>query len=1069
MGFGILGPLHAQIEGREVPLNGLRQAKMLAALLVDANRVVSMQRLIEVMWDGDGPATAVRQIQDAVSGLRRNLTSSGAPTPMISTLRGGYRLDVHPDDLDLLAFERERQQAVQRTEAAAAAAGMRRALDHWRGPALVDVPSRALEVDAARLNALRVTVYKQCLDYELAIGRHHEVAEELTTLLDDHPHDEKLAEQAMLALYRSGRQSRALEIFQRTRRALADDIGIEPAASLQSLQSRILNADPSLAAPISAGPPASSGGGSRGQSGSGPRYQLPADTRLFTGRARELDEVLRVALAAPEGSRAGMVVISAIDGMGGVGKSALAIRAAHRVRPQFPDGQLFVDLRGHTPGMPPLSAADALSWLLRSLGVPPQQIPEDTGERAAFYRDRIADTRTLIVLDNAADTSQVRPLLPGTPGCLVLITSRKRLSGLDDAHLLALDVLPSPEAATLLCEAAGTGRIPAGHPAIAELVTLCGQLPLAIRIVAARLRHDRNLRVEDLVEQLRDEHERLGHLGDEDRNLTAVFESSFTALSEAEQRLFLHLGRIPGPDFDAYAAANLAGVDHRSAERCLESLLDHSLLTQHVPGRYRFHDLIALYARTLGGADAVAAKENELALDRLADYYLHTARKADHYLVRRTRSAPAPAPTLCATEPGLPDRAAAVAWMRTERDNLLALTADAAVRAQPVRIVGLSGAMAAFLLLEGLWTQATALHGAAAAAAHDRGDGHGEADALCDLGRVRHATGDYQAAAELYERAVALFQDLGDRRGEAAGLHELGRIRVLTGDVLAAADLHERALAVFQDLGDSLGEARALCDLGRARHSAGDSPAAVALMERVLNIYQRLGDRRGEANALHDLGYVLHETGNFADAAELHERALGIYQDIGSRQGEANALWNLGRARHEIGDYPAADRLYERALAICQEIGSRQSEADALRGLGRVRHAIADHPAADGLYQRALAIYRDVGSRPGEVCALTDLGELTAQTSGPRAALPLYRQALQIARGIHSPVDEAKALEGSARCSALLGERAAALTDLRRAVALYQRSGAPESGAAAALLSTMEAEVDGAAVGKAPR
>ncbi|MGE7437188.1 ATP-binding protein [Kitasatospora sp. NPDC001175] len=782
--------------------------------------------------------------------------------------------------------------------------------------------------------------------------------------------------------------------------------------------------------------------------------QLPYDTRLFTGRTRELEQLLRVAEGAPAGSHAGMVVVSAIDGMGGVGKSALAVHTAHRVRAHFPDGQLFIDLHGHTPGTAPLTAEDALGLLLRSLGVPPQQIPRDPGERAAFYRDRLAGTRTLVLLDNAANAAQVRPLLPGMPGCLVLITSRTHLAGLDDAHLLALDVLPGPEAIALLHEAAGPGRIPADHPATADLVDLCARLPLAIRISGARLRHHRALRVADLVEQLRDEHSRLDHLQDEDRNLTAVFDASYAALSDAEQQLFLHLGQIPGPDFDPFAAANLAGTDHRTAERLLESLLDHNLLIQHTPGRYRFHDLVGLYARTR--RDRLGREESEAALERLLDYYQHTARRADHHLARRSRPGSPALPTAPVTAPQLADRDAALTWMRADRDNLTAAVTHATADARHSHAVALTAALATVLLLDGPWTQAAGLHQSAAAAAHALGDRNGEAAALCDLGRTYHATGDYHASAELYERALAIYQDIGDRRGEAAGLHELGRIRVLTGDYDAAAELHELALVIFQDLGDRLAEARTLCDLGRARHSTGDSPAAISLMERVLALYRSCGDRRGEAGALHDLGYVLHETGDYPAAAKLHQQALTIYRSIGSRQGEAIILWNLGRARHATGDFPAAAELHEQALTIYRSIGSRQGEADALQGLGRVRHATGDFPAAADLYRQALTIYQGIGSRPGQAELLTNLGALVADTTGPREALPLYQEAMRLARQIHSPLDEARALEGTAHCSAQFGDRDTALTDLRRAVAIYRRIGAPQAPAAAARLTAWE-------------
>ncbi|MFE9470594.1 ATP-binding protein [Streptomyces griseofuscus] len=782
--------------------------------------------------------------------------------------------------------------------------------------------------------------------------------------------------------------------------------------------------------------------------------QLPYDTRLFTGRARELDQLLALARSAPAGSASGMVVISAIDGMGGVGKSALAIRAGHRARGQFPDGQLFVDLHGHTTGISPVMPADALDWLLRSLGVPPQQIPEDLSTRSALYRERLADTRTLIVLDNAANSAQVRPLLPGTPGCLVLITSRKRLTGLDDAHSLAVDVLPEADAVALLNEGAGPGRIPAGHPATAELVRLCGHLPLAIRIAAARLRHHRGLDPADLVDRLRDEHRRLAHLADEDRSLTAVFATSFTSLAPDEQDLLRLLGRFPGYDVDTCAVAALAGIDHRVAERLLESLLHHNLLLQRTPGRYLFHDLVGLYARSKA-EEETGETDPDAPLRRLAGYYQDTAARANAHLARRTRPGRRPEPAAPAALPVLTDRTKALAWMRSEHRNLLALLGHPALVPLPSFTVSISADLAAFLLLEGHWGQAAALHRSAVAAAAAAGDRRGEADALCDLGRARHATGDYRAAAELYEEALAIHQKLGDGHGEANDLHELGRIRLLTGEIQEAAWLHERAVAAFRALGDRLGEARALCDLGRARHSSGDSPAAVEMTLRVLALYRTMGDRRGEAAALHDLAYVLDDMGDRDGAGDFYQEALSIYEDLNSVQGVANTLRGLGRVRHAVGDHRAAAELHQRSLDTCRKAGSRHGEADSLLGLGRARDALGDSADAVGLYRQALALYQEIGSRVGETDALLALGALTERTADPRSALLLHQQALALARDTHSPLNEARALEGAARCALALGDGAAALAGLEDALALYRRLGSPAAEDTAARLSAL--------------
>jgi tetratricopeptide (TPR) repeat protein/transcriptional regulator with XRE-family HTH domain len=707
--------------------------------------------------------------------------------------------------------------------------------------------------------------------------------------------------------------------------------------------------------------------------GDGPRFQLPTDTRAFTGRAGELELLLALGEKSAGGFGAGTAVVASIDGMAGIGKSALAIHAAHRLREHFPDGQLFVDLQGHTPGVGPLDAGDALDSLLRSLGVPPQLVPKDQGERAAFYRHRLAETRTLILLDNAASTAQVRPLLPATPGCLVLVTSRKHLSGLDDAHSVTLDVLPDAEAASLLHDIAGPGRIPADHPAVSELITLCGRMPLAIRIVAARLRHRRVLQIDGVVERLRDEHGRLDRLRDEERDLAAVFGSSYAELSQSEQTLFRRLGLLYGADTDVYAAANLIDADHAEAEELLDSLVDHNLLTQQVPGRYRFHDLIRLYAcRLAAETDPAEIRAGEAALERLLDHYLHTSTSAARFLVRYASPGlrqPGPAP---ATSPVLADRADALGWMRAERDNLLA----AVMRVDPPRVIAFTAALAPFLQQEGPWEQAGVLHRTAAATACRQGDRLGEAWALSAQGRVRYLAGDYSAAGDLHERALVMFREAGERAGQAAALAELGRVRYLNSDHMAACDAFEESVKLFQALGERLGEADCLTELGRVRELSGEYAAAADLHERALAIFLDLGERLGEANALRNLSRVRRLGGEFLVTADLLEQALAIYRDLGDRRSEASALWDTGRLVFHAGDLSVAADLLGQALMIYRDLGHRHGEANALWDLGRVRLRIGDVSAASDLVERALVIYQDLDVRYGEGYAMCTLGEV---------------------------------------------------------------------------------------------
>jgi len=1114
--FGLLGPLLVALDEEPIRIPAARQRTILAKLLLQPNQAISGDRLIDALWPDLPPHTARASLHTYVMRLRKALgTTVGA---RIRTSDGGYVLDVGDGELDTDRFHLLRMRG--RTQADAgdwtdAAASLRAALDLWRGEPLSDIGAIASRwSDVAKLAELHLQTAEEWTEAEMCLGRNSEMSAELRTLVAEHPLREPAHRLLMLALFRSDRQAEALGVFRRLQQTLRDDLGIRPSASLQLLHQRILRADPTLSAgpsaplPVAAAPRSHSTSdattvATRTKPATAPvpagvprPCQLPADTRVFTGRARELEQLLSLADESRSGTDAGMVVISAVDGMAGVGKTSLAIHAAHHLRQDFPDGQLFLDLRGHTAGLEPLTAEDALDRLLRSLGVPPQLIPRDLGARSAFYRDLLAGTRTLIVLDNASGAAQILPLLPGAPGCLVIVTSRKRLIGLDDIHSVPLDVLPAADAAALLRKVAGPGRVPDGHPAVEGLLALCGHLPLAIRIVGSRLRRHNAQSVDDLVRKLSYDTARLEHLDDEDRGLTAVFDLSYLDLTGAEQRLFRLLALVPGLDFDPFAAANLAGTDLRTAERLLDSLLDHSLLVQHLPGRYRFHDLLRLYAGVLNEGDPAA--ERGSALDRLLDYYHLGAEAANVRIARHIRPGRPPA-TGAGLLPELSGRPEAMRWMRAERDNLLALIGHSALSTRTGRLVPLSGVLASFLLQEGPWPQADALHQAALTAARERGDllgeattrcdlsrigvmrgdypaaiGHleqalavfqgvderlGEAVARCELGRVLLMTGEFSAAAELQKQSMAIYQELGHRQGEADAMHVLARVHFLTGDYPAAAELQTRALSVFEELDHPQGVANVLWDLGRLHGVKGEYRAAAAAHERALAIYRELGHPQGEANCLWELGRVRLVTGDYAAAAEFQQQSRAAHRRMGNRPGAAYACWDLGRVRFAMGDHPAAAELHEEALGIFQDIGSRLGEANARHDLGRTRHATGDHVAAAELLAQSLALFRDLGDRQGEAEVLNSIGAFTADTGDIREALATYRTAQGIASEIQSPLDEARARDGAGRCLSAVGDREAARAELEAAVALYRRLGAVEATAATAALTALTGPV----------
>ncbi|MBR7838241.1 tetratricopeptide repeat protein [Actinospica durhamensis] len=1100
MRFDVLGPLQVRADdGSVVDVRGSMRRALLAALLLNAGSVVSADRLSQCLWGDRQAGSSATPLYNQVMRLRQSL---GAEGERIKALPPGYLIEIGPGELDVAEFERlcsAGWRALTEGEWEAAASQCAAALALWRGEPLADVSNAALyQPWLLRIGQLRLQATEWRITADLNCGRYEELIPELSDLVHAFPLREALHESLMLALARSGRQAEALAAYQDARRLLVAELGIEPGASLRQLHQLILSGDAAvLAAPAGV---ASTAGTASTASTSGARpsapgdrtpNQLPADVRTFTGRGRELERLLAEADEARQGTEAGMVVISAIDGMAGIGKSALAIHAAHRLGEWFPDGRLFVDLRGFTPDQDPMTPEEALGYLLRSLDVAPRQIPRDLGERAAYYRSRLAGTKTLILLDNAANSAQVRPLLPGAPGCLVLITSRAVLSGLDDASLLSLDALPDEDAIALLHKVAGPGRGPEGDPAIAELIALCGNMPLPIRIAAASLRHPGAPQIAALVAQLRDGAGRLERLRDDERNLTALFDASYGSLDAGEQHMFRCIARVPGPDVDVYAAANLAGLDLPAARRVLESLLDQNLLVQHAADRYRMHDLLRSYATGLEGAELAA--QYEAARGRLLDYYLCAADAAVRHLdpTRTGKAGPGPA---ASQTPVLSARADALAWMQTEQANLVAAVGLAAAT-DPLRAIALVGCMGPFLLLHGPWTQAAALHRKAADLAAGLGERELEAEALFRLARIMNVSGQLPVAAHLCEQALERYAEVGALGGQANALCELGRIKHVGGDLSTAAELIERAVAIFRDTEDLQGEATALIELGRVRQLFGQAEVVVGLLQRALELLRRTGYRLGEANTLIDLAYALMIAGGYAQAAEYAGQAQAIYQSqesahgeanalglrgqilvwlgdheaagalyqrkleidvkIGFRQGEAIALWGLGHVGLAAGDLAEAAGLFQRSYAIFEEGGYALGQADALHGLARTRSASGDHDGAATILERSLAMFRDSEDVQNQAAVLNSIGALTHETGQARAALDHHRQALELAREASSPLDEARALDGVARCLETLGERDGARRELGAAVKLYRQLGVPEAGSAAERLSVL--------------
>jgi len=728
---------------------------------------------------------------------------------------------------------------------------------------------------------------------------------------------------------------------------------------------------------------------------------LPRDTAAFTGRIRDLDQL---AAAVAEMATSGVIGIHAVDGMAGIGKTAFAVHAAHQLAGRFPDGQIFLSLHAHTAGQGPVDPAGALEILLLTTGVAPQQIPPGLEARSAAWRGQLADKKMLLVLDDAASSDQVRPLLPGAAGCLVLVTSRRRLTALEEAAPISLGTLPPGEAADLLVGLAGRPGLQPGHRAVAEVTELCGYLPLAIRLVAAGLRHHPAWTVTDLAAELATARDRLPALQAEDVSVAAAFDLSYQDLTAGQQRLFRRLGLHPGAEIDAYAASALDDTDLQATRRRLGELYDHNLIGEPARGRYRMHDLLREYARARADDDSPA--DQQAAIDRLLDYYLHTAVTASQHVAWRTSiTGPSPPDTAPAWTPELRTYEEANAWLRIERANLHACAGHAATHARPGHAVGIPAAINDFLLNEGQWNQAETLGQIALATARTVGDRQGQARTLNQLGTLRELSGQYPAAAADQTQALQLFRDLRDRHGQACALTQLGTVQRITGEYPAATDSLTQALQLFHDLDDRRGQAWALTQLGMVQLLTGDHPAATVSLTEGLRLLRDPGDRRGQGWPLQYLGVIQLQTGNYPAAIASLSQALQLFRDLSGRQGQAWALNHLGVVQQLTGDYPAA------TVSLSQ----------------------------------ALQLFRDLGERAGQAEASINLGELLFQSSACREACSYFTQALSIAHAIDVPVLEARALEGIGQSQIQEGNPGQGADHLLQALAIYRRIGAPEA------------------------
>jgi DNA-binding SARP family transcriptional activator/predicted negative regulator of RcsB-dependent stress response len=1005
MQFRLLGPLEVWDGHERLDLGGAKQRALLALLLLNANRSVHRARVVDWLWDREPPLTAGDLVHEYVSRLRRALRpcrGADPSWPRLHTQGSGYLLEVVPDELDLDRFERlvdQAHQAMVAHDLELATGTLRRALGLWRGSALANLPaSLAVRAESARLEEARLLALEQRLEVDLRLGRHAQLVGELESLAAFYPDRERLRRQLMLALYRSGQKAKALAVYRDTRQMLVEELGLEPSPVLQELERAILQADPVLEPVLpTAAVTLHEPGPVRGP------CELPPDIDDFTGREAAVAEVQQ--LLEKHGATA--IVISAIAGKAGVGKTALALHVAHRLRPHFPGGQLYVNLRGAEDQA--LDPADVLAGFLRALGVEGALIAEGLEERVRQFRSRLADRRVLVVLDNAASEVQVRPLLPAGSECAALVTSRARLTGLEAAHPLTLDVLEPDQAVALLAKLAGGERVAAEPEAAAAIIRLCGWLPLAVRIAGSRLASRPDWRLALLAGRLGDERRRLDELATGDLEVRASVALSYQSRNEEERQLFRLLGLLVAPDFPAWVAAELLDAELAEAECLLERLVDAQLVEaggQDQAGqlRYHLHDLLRIYARERLQSEEPTAGQRA-SLERVLQTYLALAEQADallepsgvnHYggdLARGPRDHPAV--TLVERDP--------LRWLEAEHASLVAAVDQACDADLGELGWRLATALVSFFGARAHWDDWQHTLTVAQVAARRIGDRKAQGQLLGNLADLYVARNRFNEASRCLEQSLVAFRETGNQRGELQSLLALGDLDQRQGRFGDAIARLEQSLSGFRELGWHSGEAEVLFVLGDVHRGQGRLDAAGVCLKESLTLMRAVGDRLWEAPILRSLALTHSAQGRFGEAIACLDQSLALTRTSGSQHGEAYVLQSLGEVHRMQGCLEDAETCLEHSLTLARATGDRTVEAYASHSLGEVRRQQGRLEEAAGYLESSLAVFREHGMRQWEARALNSLGLLLAAKGELAAACSAWRPALAIFRELHMP------------------------------------------------------------------
>jgi DNA-binding SARP family transcriptional activator/uncharacterized protein HemY/DNA-binding XRE family transcriptional regulator len=1005
----VLGPLSVHQGGEPVELGAEKQRRLLALLAIQPNRPVRREEIVDVLWGDDPPSSCLGLLHTYVARLRRALEPRRVrqePARVITTVDGGYQLTVDEEQLDLLRFDaavRRAAHALDTGDPAAAEQHWHDALDAWRGPVLAGLDGFSHHPVCQALTARRSAAILAYAEAVCARGDHDDAIPHLRALIAAEPLHEIAHARLMRALAGTGRQAAALELFDDIRRRLSDELGIDPGVDLRQAHERVLRPD----AP-------------------GPRHrpaQLPADVSGFTGRAPELASLDH--LLPEDGTD---VRIAVVTGTAGVGKTAVAVHWAHRRRDRFPDGQLYLDLRGYGPERP-VEPGDALSGFLRALGVAGSEIPAEEDQRAALFRTELADRQLLLVLDNAGSVEQVRPLLPGSAGCSVLVTSRETLPALiarHGAHRVLLDLLTPEDSMDLLHSVLGE-RVAEEHVAAEALIEYCVRLPLALRLAAELALARPEVSLAELATELADERRRLDLLdggGDPRTEVRAVFSWSYRHLPPDAARMFRSWGLHPGRALSVDAAAALAAVDLDEARRLVDVLVRAHVAEEFRPGRYQLHDLLRVYAAELAGDDRAA-------LTRLFDHYVAAAALAMDLHVPQERHLRPAVPPLRFPDwrPADPQE-----WLEVERPNLLAVASHATRNGWPEHVTLLSGILWKYLDLGGYNEDALMLHTHASAFA-DPGD---KTNPLALIGLGYWRVGRSREALRYLEEALDGARDSGNRNTESYVLNALGLVCRALGRFADALRYLGQALALARETGDRNSEGLVLVVLGTACRGMGRYADAVRYLEQALVAARETGDRTSEGYVRVNLGDVLSAQGHHEAAVASLEEGLALFAETGTRISEGYALGILGGALRRLGRYDEASARLDEALAVSRETGGRINEAVAYKHLGDVHRELGRYDEAARCLTEALTIARDCADRGVESRVLNSLGALSYVRGEAAGAAGFFRDALEIATGTNCIGDQADAHRG-------LGDATGEREHWEHALALYAEMGVPEA------------------------